>query len=64
VAGRVSTLGLPVKFSATPGGIARPAPVLGQHSREVLAELGFSEREIARMIDAGAVIAAQLPAHT
>jgi crotonobetainyl-CoA:carnitine CoA-transferase CaiB-like acyl-CoA transferase len=64
VAGRVNTLGLPVKFSATPGGIARPAPVLGQHSREVLAELGFSEREIARMIDAGAVIAAQLPAHT
>jgi len=64
VAGRVNTLGLPVKFSATPGGIARPAPVLGQHSREVLAELGFSEREIARMIDAGAVIAAQLPAHS
>jgi crotonobetainyl-CoA:carnitine CoA-transferase CaiB-like acyl-CoA transferase len=64
VAGRVNTLGLPVKFSATPGGIARPAPVLGQHSREVLAELGFCEREIARMIDAGAVIAAQLPAHT
>jgi len=64
VAGRVNTLGLPVKFSATPGGIARPAPVLGQHSREILAELGFSKREIARMIDAGAVIAAQLPAHT
>jgi crotonobetainyl-CoA:carnitine CoA-transferase CaiB-like acyl-CoA transferase len=64
VAGRVNTLGLPVKFSATPGGIARPAPVLGQHSREVLAELGFSEREIARMIDTGAVIAAKLSAHT
>ena len=64
VAGRVNTLGLPVKFSATPGGIARPAPVLGQHSREVLAELGFSEREIARMIDTGAVIAPKLSAHT
>ena len=64
VAGTVKTLGLPVKFSATPGGIARPAPVLGQHSREILAELGFSERDIARMIDAGAVIAAKLPAHT
>jgi crotonobetainyl-CoA:carnitine CoA-transferase CaiB-like acyl-CoA transferase len=62
VAGKVQTLGLPVKFSATPGGIGRPAPVLGQHSREVLAELGFSERDIDRMIDAGAVVAATLPA--
>ncbi|HEY9537455.1 MAG TPA: CoA transferase [Kiloniellaceae bacterium] len=62
VAGRVDTLGLPVKFSATPGGIAQPAPLLGEHSREVLAELGFSAAEIARMVDAGAVIAAELPA--
>src|SRR3546814_14611388 len=30
VAGRVDTLGLPVKFSATPGGIAQPAPLLGR----------------------------------
>src|SRR3546814_3648937 len=30
VAGRVNHLGLPVKFSATPGGIARPEPVLGR----------------------------------
>jgi len=58
VAGRVNTLGLPVKFSATPGGVRRPAPVLGQHSRAILAELGFSESEVARMIEAGAVIAA------
>jgi crotonobetainyl-CoA:carnitine CoA-transferase CaiB-like acyl-CoA transferase len=62
VAGRVQTLGLPVKFSATPGGIGRPAPVLGEHSREVLVELGFSERDIDRMIGAGAVVAATLPA--
>jgi crotonobetainyl-CoA:carnitine CoA-transferase CaiB-like acyl-CoA transferase len=61
VAGRVDTLGLPVKFSETPGGVARPAPLLGQHSREVLAELGYGERDIARLIDQGIVLAADLP---
>ena len=38
-AGRVETLGAPVKFSATPGGVRRPAPRLGEHTAEVLAEL-------------------------
>ena len=38
-AGRVETLGLPVKFSATPGRVGRPAPRLGEHTAEVLAEL-------------------------
>jgi crotonobetainyl-CoA:carnitine CoA-transferase CaiB-like acyl-CoA transferase len=45
-AGRVRTIGLPVKFSATPGKVARPAPLFGEHSREVLAEAGFSAAEI------------------
>jgi crotonobetainyl-CoA:carnitine CoA-transferase CaiB-like acyl-CoA transferase len=40
-AGPVRTLGLPVKFSETPGGIRQPAPILGQHTEEVLAEIGF-----------------------
>lgn len=62
VAGKVKTLGLPVKFSGTPGGVERAAPVLGQHSRAVLAELGYAERDVERMITAGAVIAATLPA--
>ena len=31
--GAVETIGLPVKFSATPGGIARGAPVYGEHTR-------------------------------
>jgi crotonobetainyl-CoA:carnitine CoA-transferase CaiB-like acyl-CoA transferase len=61
VAGAVKTLGLPVKFSGTPGGIHRPAPVLGQHSRAVLAELGYAERDVERMIGTGAIVAAGLP---
>ena len=31
-----------------------PAPRLGQHTREVLAEAGFGEAEIARMLESGA----------
>ena len=37
-AGRIETLGLPVKFSHTPGAVLRPAPRLGEHTEEVLAE--------------------------
>jgi crotonobetainyl-CoA:carnitine CoA-transferase CaiB-like acyl-CoA transferase len=63
-AGRVKTLGLPVKFSDTPGGIRRPAPVYGQHTREVLREYGFTEAEIDRMVQEGAVIAAEAAKET
>ena len=38
-AGPVETIGLPVKFSATPGRVSRPAPRLGEHTAEILAEL-------------------------
>jgi crotonobetainyl-CoA:carnitine CoA-transferase CaiB-like acyl-CoA transferase len=38
-AGRTRTLGIPVKLSATPGALRRPAPRLGEHTREVLEEL-------------------------
>ncbi len=45
-AGEVETLGLPVKFSQTPGGVRRPAPRLGEHGAEVLREYGYSAEEI------------------
>lgn len=40
-AGTVRLLGIPVKLSATPGTIRRPAPLLGQHTAEVLGQLGL-----------------------
>ena len=55
VAGRVSSLGLPIKFSETPGSVRRAAPVLGQHTREVLLEHGFTETEVREMEVSGAV---------
>lgn len=39
--GRVETLGAPVKLSATPAGVTRAAPTLGQHTDEILRELGL-----------------------
>ena len=38
-AGRQKTLGVPLKLSATPGGVRRAAPTLGQHDAEVRAEV-------------------------
>lgn len=38
-AGTVYGLGIPVKLSGTPGSVRRPAPTLGQHTDEILAEL-------------------------
>jgi len=57
-AGRTRALGLPIKLSATPGRVSRAAPLLGQHTREVLAEYGFASREIEALIGEGAAVAA------
>lgn len=54
-AGRVQTLGAPVKFHGTPGGVKRAAPLLGQHSTEVLLEVGYEKAEVRRLIEAGVV---------
>jgi crotonobetainyl-CoA:carnitine CoA-transferase CaiB-like acyl-CoA transferase len=55
--GPVKTLGLPVKFSKTPGGPRFGAPIYGQHSREILKQYGFAGAEIESLIDSGAVVA-------
>ena len=52
--GPVKSLGLPVKFSETPGGVTQAAPTLGQHTRTVLAEYGYGLPEIDALIEAGA----------
>jgi len=44
--GSVETLGFPVKFSTSPATIRRGAPVLGEHTREVLGEMGYSQAQI------------------
>src|SRR2546429_9747423 len=50
VAGAVRMAGPPVRFSETPGSVRLPAPLLGQHTAEVLRDrLGMSDGEIARL---------------
>jgi crotonobetainyl-CoA:carnitine CoA-transferase CaiB-like acyl-CoA transferase len=56
-AGRVKALGHPIKFSDTRGEVKRAAPLLGQHTREVLGELGYSAARIDELVGEGAVSA-------
>lgn len=55
VAGRVRQTRPAERMDGTPSEISRPAPVLGQHSSEVLEEAGFSRAEIEKLRDAGAL---------
>jgi alpha-methylacyl-CoA racemase len=51
----VKLLGAPVKLSRTPAEPTSPGPALGEHTREVLTGLGYSEDDIAALTEAGAV---------
>jgi crotonobetainyl-CoA:carnitine CoA-transferase CaiB-like acyl-CoA transferase len=54
-AGTVKVAAPAVKFSKTPAEIHRPAPMVGEHSREILSEYGFAAPEIDGWVKNGAV---------
>ncbi|MFL2544275.1 MAG: CaiB/BaiF CoA transferase family protein [Longimicrobiales bacterium] len=53
--GPVKTLGFPVKFSKNPATVSRGAPIFGEHTREILNELGYSDEEIVELESAGII---------
>ena len=53
--GTVHALRFPTLLSGAPAPIRRPAPLLGEHTGEVLRELGYAQEEIARLADTGAI---------
>ena len=58
--GRFRQFGHLVNLSDTPGAIGGPPPLLGEHSREVLAELGYSDAEMQTFRDRGVTALARL----
>jgi crotonobetainyl-CoA:carnitine CoA-transferase CaiB-like acyl-CoA transferase len=54
-AGDVKVIGMPVKFSGTPGTIRLAPPLVGEHTDSVLAEAGFTNEQIAEFHAEGVV---------
>jgi crotonobetainyl-CoA:carnitine CoA-transferase CaiB-like acyl-CoA transferase len=50
--GKVKTPGFPIQFTRTPSSVRRGAPLAGQHTREILAELGWGAERIDAMLSA------------
>ena len=54
-AGATRALGCPLHFSATPTRVTRPAPMLGEHTREVLRDYGYADAEVDTLLAGGVV---------
>ncbi|MDP2662249.1 MAG: CaiB/BaiF CoA-transferase family protein, partial [Dehalococcoidia bacterium] len=52
-AGEIAITGIPYRFSESPGQIRRPPPLLGEHTEEVLQELGMDQDDIRSLRDEG-----------
>ena len=60
-AGKIKVLNFPVKFSETPGEVHSPAPLLGQHNREILVNyLGYTEEEVEQLEKKGVIVSEKL----
>jgi crotonobetainyl-CoA:carnitine CoA-transferase CaiB-like acyl-CoA transferase len=53
--GKVKVLSTPIELSETPGKVKEPAPALGQHTKEILKSLGYSDEEIKDLEEAGVI---------
>ena len=55
-AGKIENIGISPKLYKTPGRITRPAPILGEHSTEILEEYGYNKKTISDFIDKKVII--------
>ncbi len=55
IIGKMKMIGIPTKFSETPGEVRSAAPVLGQNTEDVLRSLGYDNETIEKMLEAGAI---------
>ena len=55
LAGKLKQVGIPFKFSETPGSIRKPAPTIGQDTEAILQELEFQQNEIEALRDSQAI---------
>jgi crotonobetainyl-CoA:carnitine CoA-transferase CaiB-like acyl-CoA transferase len=53
--GMMSMAGLPIKFSESPGSVRLPPPRLGQHTAEILTEMGYGQEKINVLAEQGAI---------
>jgi crotonobetainyl-CoA:carnitine CoA-transferase CaiB-like acyl-CoA transferase len=60
--GRMDVFGLLFDFAETPGVVQRPAPVVGEHSREILTELGYAAGAVDDLMDRGVAREPSAPA--
>jgi len=51
--GRIKQLGIPIKLSETPGKLRTPPPLLGEHTQEILLQLGYSPQEVKELRQEG-----------
>ena len=55
-AGKITNIGLAAKLYNTPGRITNPAPLLGEHTREILMDAGYSKENIEDLVASGAAV--------
>ena len=55
LAGTIKLIGVPTKLSLTPGAITMPPPTLGQHTDEILSNLGYNADKIAAWREKGVI---------
>jgi crotonobetainyl-CoA:carnitine CoA-transferase CaiB-like acyl-CoA transferase len=55
----IKQIGIPIKLATTPGSIRSIAPLQGQHTRQILAEIGYDELEIEKLYNEGIIACAR-----